>query len=177
MCECKWPGYPSDDYLRCSKTESCVDEAQSARNKVRPQLQRVDHHRPLRSMVCRAFSWKMPSLLVHSSFCSMGTVPTTSHKFYVLHESTSASYSACHLTLLTKHNPLTLVSWKSKICHEYYQKNLGSVVTKFSFSPFFSQAWCRAVTPVNVIAGFRRAGLTPMQNSHWGHQFRHVQQR
>ena len=42
--------------------------------------------------------------------CLMATAPTTSHKSYVLHESISASYSACHLTLLMKHNPLMLVS-------------------------------------------------------------------
>ena len=52
------------------------------------------------------------------------------------------------------------VQW-TKTCHEFYQKNPGSIVTKFNFSRLFSQAWCRAVTPANVIAGFRRAGLYP----------------
>ena len=52
------------------------------------------------------------------------------------------------------------VEW-TKVCHEFYQKNPGSAVTKFNFSRLFSQAWCRAVTPVNVMAGFRRAGVYP----------------
>ena len=107
-------------------------------------------------------SWK-----IHCFFCSMATAPTTSHKSYVLHESTGASYSACHLTLLMKHNPEVGVFAPLKVqwtntCHEFYQKNPGSIVTKFNFSRLFSQAWCRVVTPANVIAGFRRAGLYPL---------------
>ena len=52
------------------------------------------------------------------------------------------------------------VQW-TKVCHEFYQKNPGSVVTRFNFSHLFSQAWCKSVTPGNVMAGFRRAGVYP----------------
>ena len=50
----------------------------------------------------------------------------------------------------------------SKICHDFYHKNPGKVITNFNFSSLFSEAWCRAVTPVNIIAGFRRAGVYPL---------------
>ena len=52
------------------------------------------------------------------------------------------------------------VQW-TKVCHELYQKHPGSVVTKFNFSRLFSQAWCNAVTPANVMSGFLRAGVHP----------------
>ena len=38
------------------------------------------------------------------------------------------------------------VQWK-KVCHEFYQKNPGTAITKFDFSRLFSQAWYQAVTP------------------------------
>ena len=44
------------------------------------------------------------------------------------------------------------------MCHEFYQKSPGSVV---NFSRLFSQAWCKAVNPANIIARFRRAGVYP----------------
>ena len=52
------------------------------------------------------------------------------------------------------------VQW-TKVCHELYQKHPGSVVTKFNFSRLFSQAWCNAVIPANVMSGFRKAGVYP----------------
>ena len=46
------------------------------------------------------------------------------------------------------------VQW-TRVCHEFYQKYPGSVVTTFNFSRLFSQAWCLAVTPVNIkLVGF-----------------------
>ena len=50
----------------------------------------------------------------------------------------------------------------SKVCHDFYHKNPGKVITNFNFSSLFSEAWCRAVTPVNIMAGFRRAGVYPL---------------
>ena len=52
------------------------------------------------------------------------------------------------------------VQW-TQICHEFYQKNPGRIITKFNFCRLFSQAWCQAVTPKNIMAGFRRAGVYP----------------
>ena len=53
------------------------------------------------------------------------------------------------------------VQW-SKVCHYFYQKNPGRVINNFNFSSLFSEAWCRAVTPVNIMSGFRRAGVYPL---------------
>ena len=50
----------------------------------------------------------------------------------------------------------------TQICQDFYQKNPGRIVTKFNFMRLFSRVWCRAVTPANIIAGFRRAGVYPL---------------
>ena len=47
------------------------------------------------------------------------------------------------------------------MCHEFYQKHPGKVVSRFNFSRPFLRAWCNAVTPANVMSGFRRAGVHP----------------
>ena len=41
----------------------------------------------------------------------------------------------------------------SAVCHGFFQNNPGKVITKFNFNTLFSQAWLRAVTPSNIIAG------------------------
>ena len=56
------------------------------------------------------------------------------------------------------------VHW-TKVCHEFYQKNPDSVVTKFNFCRIFSKAWCNVVTPGNVMSGFQRAGVFPFNPS------------
>ena len=52
------------------------------------------------------------------------------------------------------------VQW-GRICHNFYQKNPGKIINKFNFNTLFSEAWYGAVTPVNIIAGFRKAGVCP----------------
>ena len=47
------------------------------------------------------------------------------------------------------------------VCHTFFQKNPGRVITKFQFSALFSQAWARAISPVNIIAGFRTCDIYP----------------
>ena len=46
--------------------------------------------------------------------------------------------------------------------NRFYQKNPGLVISKFNFCSIFSDAWLKAITPSNVIAGFRKAGIFPM---------------
>ena len=41
------------------------------------------------------------------------------------------------------------------------QENPGRVVTKYRFSKLFAQAWYKAASPGNLIAGFRKAGIYP----------------
>ncbi len=49
----------------------------------------------------------------------------------------------------------------SSACHTYMQENPGRVVTKFTFSRLFAEAWYKATSPTNLISGFRKAGIYP----------------
>ena len=49
----------------------------------------------------------------------------------------------------------------TKVCLDFYQANPGRIITKFHFSRLFAEAWYKSVTPLNVMAGFRRAGVFP----------------
>ena len=54
--------------------------------------------------------------------------------------------------------------WRS-ICHQFIQQNPGRVITKYNFNGLFSKAWLNAVTPANLIAGFRKCGVYPFNAS------------
>ena len=49
----------------------------------------------------------------------------------------------------------------SDVCHQYQQRNPGAVISKLNFSRLFSQAWLTALSPANIIAGFRKCGIHP----------------
>ena len=53
----------------------------------------------------------------------------------------------------------------SNVCHSFLQQNPGRVITRFQFSSLFSEAWGMAVTPSNIIAGFRTCGVYPFNPS------------
>ena len=53
----------------------------------------------------------------------------------------------------------------SHVCHAYLQQNPGPVMTCFQFNTLFSQAWSAAVSPANIIAGFRTCGVYPFNPS------------
>ena len=53
------------------------------------------------------------------------------------------------------------VHWRN-ICHEWVDKNPNKVITKFTFSSLFHKAWLQAMTPANLIAGFKKAGVYPL---------------
>ena len=50
--------------------------------------------------------------------------------------------------------------WRS-VCHQFLQTNPGKIITKFNFTSLFSKAWLQAVTPGNVMAGFKTCGVYP----------------
>ena len=52
------------------------------------------------------------------------------------------------------------VNWRN-VCHEWVEKNPNKVITKFSFSSLFHKAWLLAMTPANLMAGFKKAGVYP----------------
>ena len=51
------------------------------------------------------------------------------------------------------------------MCHDFFLKNPGKVITKFNFSYLFSKAWFQALTPVNLIARFKTCGVYPLNRS------------
>lgn len=53
----------------------------------------------------------------------------------------------------------------SDVCHDYQQKNPGVVLTKFNFNKVFSKAWLRALTPSNIVSGFKKCGVHPFNRN------------
>ena len=60
-------------------------------------------------------------------------------------------------------SPLKM-QWRT-VCHQFLQSNPGKVITKFNFNSLFSKAWLSAVTPANVIVGFKTCGVYPFNYS------------
>jgi len=56
------------------------------------------------------------------------------------------------------------VSWR-QVCHEFYTSHPGQVVTQYDFSSLFAETWKRAMTPKNIISGFRVTGVCPFDRS------------
>ena len=46
-------------------------------------------------------------------------------------------------------------------CHTFYQNNPGKQVTKLNFCSVFKPAWLSAISPSNIIGGFKKAGVFP----------------
>jgi len=46
-------------------------------------------------------------------------------------------------------------------CHKFYYNYPGTVISKLSFNFVFRNIWLNAITPVNVISGFRKTGVHP----------------
>ena len=55
----------------------------------------------------------------------------------------------------------SLKSQWTQVCHDYFHKNSGRVITKFNFNLLFSQAWLKSLVPGNIIAGFKKCGVYP----------------
>ena len=52
------------------------------------------------------------------------------------------------------------VQW-SRLCHDFYQNNPGKIIKTFDFSYLFSKARYQNITPLNIMAGYRKAGVYP----------------
>lgn len=52
------------------------------------------------------------------------------------------------------------VAWR-QVCHQFLVKHPGMRVAKHNFSSLFSEAWVQALTPRNIISGFRTTGVYP----------------
>ena len=47
-------------------------------------------------------------------------------------------------------------------CQEFLSSNPGQVINRFNFTQIFSRAWTQAMTPANIIMGFRATGVYPL---------------
>ena len=56
------------------------------------------------------------------------------------------------------------VKWRT-VCHEYFQVNPGKVITNFNFVSLFTKTFTQAVTPANLVAGFKGCGVYPLYSS------------
>ena len=54
--------------------------------------------------------------------------------------------------------------WR-EVSHHFVVDNPGSRVTKSNFSRLFSEAWIQALTPRNIVSGFRITGVYPADRS------------
>ena len=50
----------------------------------------------------------------------------------------------------------------SDACHAFQQANPGMVINKYNFSSLFAGAWLKAFTPANIVSGFRKCGVQPL---------------
>ena len=53
----------------------------------------------------------------------------------------------------------------SQVCHQWMDEHPGRIITKFQFSELLNEAWVQAMTPKNAIAGFKKAGICPFNQS------------
>ena len=59
----------------------------------------------------------------------------------------------------TRHTSQKL-AWR-RLCHDFHARNPGRVITRYDFSPLFSEAWIESMTPT-ILAGFRVTGVHPL---------------
>ena len=50
--------------------------------------------------------------------------------------------------------------WRQE-CHRFYCKHPRTVIRKINFNFVFRNAWLNAITPTNVVSGFRKTGVYP----------------
>ena len=49
----------------------------------------------------------------------------------------------------------------STVCHEFLHNHPGIVINKYNFSGLFAKAWLLALTPANIVSGFKKCGIYP----------------
>ena len=52
-----------------------------------------------------------------------------------------------------------------KVVHDFLQPNPSQVITKFNFNSLFAKAWVNAITPANLISGFKTCGVFPLNRA------------
>ena len=55
-------------------------------------------------------------------------------------------------------------AWKESV-HKYMIDNPGKVVTRYTFSPLFCEAWMKSMTVKNILSAFKIAGIQPFDRN------------
>ena len=50
----------------------------------------------------------------------------------------------------------------SKACHKYLMVRPGKVITTAAFASLVRDAWYNSFTPLNILSGFRKSGVHPL---------------
>ena len=53
------------------------------------------------------------------------------------------------------------ICWREE-CHNFFSDNPGKVINHYNFGAIFSRAWSKAMTPSNIMAGFKVTGVYPL---------------
>ena len=53
----------------------------------------------------------------------------------------------------------------STVCHEFLHNHPGVVINKYNFSGLFAKAWLLALTPANIVSGFKKCGIYPFNRN------------
>ena len=56
------------------------------------------------------------------------------------------------------------VAWR-EASHQFMSDNPGKVISRYSFSKIFNQAWMKAMTSQNIVSGFRVTGICPFDHT------------
>ena len=54
--------------------------------------------------------------------------------------------------------------WR-QVCHKYMSENPGKIVTRYSFSELFAEAWNDSMIPCNILSGFSTTGIFPVNRN------------
>ena len=110
----------------------------------------------------------LPDLLIQDGHASLTSIEVIE----------LARSSNIHLLCLPSHTthilqPLDVAVFKSlkshywKECRRYLAAHPGRVITTEVIAAFLGKAWLLSVTPVNVMAGFKKSGSYPLNPPLW----------
>jgi len=104
-----------------------------------------------------------PLLLVMDDHFSLDVIRVAAEQYIILF---TLPPHTSHLTLPLDRGCFSSLkgSWK-KVCHQFYAKNPGQVITRFDFSSLFSESWKLAMTPKNIMSGFSITGVCPFSKA------------
>ena len=99
-----------------------------------------------------------------SSCCWMDTVHTLNLPLCAMLKKVTVLFFVCRHTPPMSANlwnfGLLKRYWKDT-CHAFYQKHPSQVISKLNFCAVFREAWLKAITPENIIGGFKKSGIYP----------------